>query len=140
VFGIEHASSSAAHWGHSEYERALNCRERVFLVAEMATGEAANHKILGFLVAWTATQEWELENIAVSPAVRRCGIGRALMNALIQRARPSTVEIRQEIRVSNTAAHNLALSVGFLPGGERKGYYRDPPEGARLFRYLFPKR
>jgi ribosomal-protein-alanine N-acetyltransferase len=141
VFGIEHASSSAAHWGHSEYERALSSRERVFLVAEMPTGEAANYKIVGFLVVWTATQEWELENIAVSPAVRRCGIGRTLMNALIQRARPSTaVEIRQEIRASNTAAHNLALSVGFLPEGERKAYYRDPPEDGRLFRYLFPKR
>jgi ribosomal-protein-alanine acetyltransferase len=141
VFSIEHASSSAAHWAHSEYERALSSRKRVFLVAEMATGEEANQKIVGFLLAWTATQEWELENIAVSPKVRRCGIGQALMNALIQHARVNgAVEIRQEIRASNTAAHTLALSVGFLAEGERKAYYRDPPEDARLFRYLFPKR
>jgi ribosomal-protein-alanine acetyltransferase len=139
VFGIEHASSSAAHWGHSEYERALSSRERVFLVAEIATGEAS-HNIVGFLIASTATQEWELENIAVSPGARRRGIGRALMNALIQHARPNgAIEIRQEIRASNTAAQNLARSAGFMAEGRRKDYYRDPPEDARLFRYLFPK-
>ncbi|HEX4662786.1 MAG TPA: ribosomal protein S18-alanine N-acetyltransferase [Terriglobales bacterium] len=140
VFGIEHASSSAAHWGHLEYQQALRSRERVFLVAEMAPEEAAKHEIVGFLVASTATQEWELENIAVAPASRRRGIGRALMNALIQHARLSgSVEIRQEIRASNTTAQYLARSVGFLEEGRRKGYYRDPREDARLFRYLVPK-
>ena len=140
VFGIAHASSSAAHWANSEYERALSSGERVFLVAERVTGEAAEHEIVGFLLTSTATQEWELENIAVSPAARRSGIGRALMNALIQHARPSgAVEIRQEIRASNTAAQNLARAVGFLAEGRRKGYYRDPREDALLFRYLVPK-
>jgi|GraSoiStandDraft_43_1057313.scaffolds.fasta_scaffold107313_2 [ribosomal protein S18]-alanine N-acetyltransferase len=133
VLAIEHDSPSAAQWKNSDYAKALNEPTRLFLVAE----EEADNRVIGFLVASTATEEWELENIAVSPAARRRGIGRALMNALIQQAQHrGALEIRQEVRVSNSAAQNLGRSAGFLPEGRRKGYYRNPREDALLFKYL----
>jgi [ribosomal protein S18]-alanine N-acetyltransferase len=137
VLTIEHDSPAAAHWRDSDYAKALNEPERLFLVAV----EEADHRVVGFLVASIATEEWELENIAVSPAARRRGIGRALMNALIQQAQHrGAVEIRQEVRASNAPAQNLGRSVGFVPKGRRKDYYRNPVEDALLFKYLAPKR
>jgi ribosomal-protein-alanine acetyltransferase len=139
VLTIEQDSPAAAHWRDSDYAKALNEPERLFLVAVAV--EEGDHRVIGFLVASTATEEWELENIAVSPAARRRGIGRALMNALIQQAQHrGAVEIRQEVRASNAAAQNLGRSAGFIPEGRRKAYYRNPVEDALLFKYLAPKR
>jgi len=134
VFKIEHDAPAAAHWKHSEYEKALNDPERLFLVA----AEESDQQVIGFLVAWTGTDEWELENIVVSETARRRGIGRALMRALIEQAlHRGAAEIRQELRASNTAAQSLGRSVGFFPEGRRKGYYSQPAEDALLFKYLF---
>ena len=137
ILKIERASPTAAHWAETGYLKALIQPERLFLVAE----EEPNHQILGFLVASTATQEWELENIATSPAARARGIGRALMKALLERARQGgAAEIRQEIRASNMAAQRLGQSNGFIQEGRRRGYYLDPVEDALLFKYLVTKR
>lgn len=135
VVQIERECSSAAHWQETAYRKAVTVDHRLLLVAE------CGEHLLGFLVASTATQEWELENIAVSPAVRRQGVGRALISTLINEAKSSkATEIRQEIRASNLAAQQLGQSVGFVQEGQRKGYYRDPTEDALLFKYLVQKR
>jgi [ribosomal protein S18]-alanine N-acetyltransferase len=132
IRGIENASPTAAHWSESHYGEALSAPERLILVAEQDQSG-----VVGFLVASIAIREWELENIAVSPAARRRGIGRALMTALIDRARRTgSTEIRQEVRASNLAAQNLGLSVGFVQQGRRSNYYRDPVEDALLLKHL----
>jgi len=132
IVAIQSASPNAAHWPESYYGNALNDPRRLLLVAEQGQSE-----ILGFLVASVAIKEWELENIAVTPQAQRAGIGRALMMALIDRARQANAtEIRQEIRASNKAAQKLGLSVGFIQEGRRRNYYRDPVEDALLFKHL----
>lgn len=132
IMGIQNASPTAAHWSESHYGEGLSEPERLILVAEQDQSG-----VVGFLVASTAIREWELENIAVSPAARRRGIGRALITALIDRARQTGArEIRQEVRASNLAAQNLGLSVGFVQQGRRSNYYRDPVEDALLFKHL----
>ena len=131
ILQIERDSALAAHWPENEYAKAIAEGNRLVLVA------AYKSQIRGFLVASTATSEWELENIAVSPTARRRGIGHALMAALIERARQAkATEIRQEIRASNAAAQRLGQSMGFVQEGRRRGYYRDPLEDALLFKYL----
>jgi ribosomal-protein-alanine acetyltransferase len=137
IMRIERDSPTASHWTETDYTRAIAQSDRLVLVSE------ESGKISGFLVASTATIEWELENIAVAPSGRRRGSGRALMAALIRRARQAGAgEIRQEIRASNLAAQRLGQSVGFLQTGRRKGYYGNPDEDALLFNYLVrvPKR
>lgn len=134
ILQIDRDSPTAAHWPESAYQEALKDRARLVLVAEGQEGT------LGFLVASTATVEWELENIAVMSSARRRGIGRALLTALIDRARTGGAsEIRQEIRSSNLAAQQLGQSIGFVQRGRRKDYYRDPEEDALLFNYLLIK-
>ena len=134
ILQIDRDSPTAAHWPESTYQEALKDRARLVLVAEGQEGT------LGFLVASTATVEWELENIAVMSSARRQGIGRELLTALIDRARTGGAsEIRQEIRASNDPAQQLGQSVGFVQKGLRKSYYRDPEEDALLFNYLLIK-
>ncbi|SRR5579885_671616 len=133
VLAIEQASPLAAHWPRAQYETAIGNREKLFLIADRG------HSVVGFLLASTSIQEWELENIAVVPSARRQGIGLALMNALIAAAeRADAIEIRQEIRASNRAAQRLGQHVGFIQNGRRPGYYHDPQEDALLFKYLVP--
>jgi ribosomal-protein-alanine N-acetyltransferase len=128
---IERDSPSAAHWQELDYRNAIAQSERLVLVA------ARDSRVFGFVVASVTTEEWELENIAVAAPVRRRGVGRSLMRALIVRARRAkAVEIRQEIRASNTAAQRLGQSVGFVHEGCRRNYYRHPAEDALLFKYL----
>lgn len=131
VLAIEQASPKAAHWQRAQYESTIGNDESLFLVAER------EHSVVGFLMASTAVQEWELENIAVLPSARRQGIGMGLMHALISAGEKAGVtEIRQEIRASNLAAQRLGQHVGFVQDGRRPGYYRDPQEDALLFKYL----
>ena len=131
---IERDSPTAAHWQELDYRKAISQSERLVLVA------ARDSRVLGFLVASVATEEWELENIAVAAPARRRGVGRGLMQALIVRARRAkAVEIRQEIRASNAIAQQLGQSVGFVEEGRRRKYYRDPAEDALLFKYLVEK-
>jgi len=128
---IERNSPAAAHWQELDYRNAMSGSERLVLVA------AQDSRVLGFVVASVATEEWELENIAVAPAAQLRGIGRGLMQSLIARAwQAKAMEIRQEIRASNTIAQRLGQSVGFLQEGRRRNYYRDPTEDALLFKYL----
>ncbi len=131
VLAIERASPTAAHWPRAQYEAAISNSEKFFLVAEQ------EHSVLGFLLASSSIQEWELENIAVPPSARRRGIGKALLQALISAAhKAGATEIRQEMRASNLAAQKLGQRVGFTQDGHRPRYYRDPEEDALLFKYL----
>jgi ribosomal-protein-alanine N-acetyltransferase len=131
ILRVERSSCEAAHWPEFTYAQAITSPDQIVLVASQASD------VLGFVIASRAASEWELENIAVSSAARRQGIGRALLEALIREARAAgATEIRQEIRVSNLAAQRLGQAVGFLQQGRRKEYYRDPQEDAILFSYL----
>jgi [ribosomal protein S18]-alanine N-acetyltransferase len=135
VLAIEESSPTAAHWTQAQYDAAIHQRERLFLVVELESS------IVGFLVAFIAAPEWELENIAVRPTARRRGIGQELIKAMILEAEGAgATEIRQEIRASNHGAQALGQKMGFVEQGRRRAYYRNPDEDALLFKYLVSNR
>jgi ribosomal-protein-alanine N-acetyltransferase len=79
--------------------------------------------------------EGELANLAVAPELRSRGIGRLLLDAILQNA--TTRGVRQlylEVRESNVAARGLYLGRGFEQVGRRKRYYRSPTEDALILR------
>jgi ribosomal-protein-alanine N-acetyltransferase len=89
------------------------------------------------MVARTLEGEWELENIAVTPERQRKGVGQALMRVLMEIAKLHGADvIFLEVRESNSHARILYERCGFQQSGERKSYYRNPPENAVLYRYL----
>ena len=70
-------------------------------------------RIVGYVLFWFLPEEIDIHNIAVHPDFRRQGIGRLLLEQVVDAAR------RQE-----------RLRVGFVIRGLRKGYYSDNGEDA----------
>lgn len=84
--------------------------------------------VVGFALYRVVAGEGELLNLAVEPMSRRGGVGRRLMERLLDLAEVWHLEVRE----SNQAAIGLYESVGFEQVGRRAGYYGDG-EAALLF-------
>ncbi len=83
--------------------------------------------------------EAEIITVAVSPASRRCGIGRALTEQMLHDAEVlGAASMYLEVRASNSAARALYTALGFEEIGVRRGYYRAPREDAILMRREYP--
>ncbi|MES2684517.1 MAG: ribosomal protein S18-alanine N-acetyltransferase [Pseudomonadota bacterium] len=75
-----------------------------------------------------AVGEAQLLNLCVDPDQHGKGLGRQLMQHLLQVAREEFCTIfLLEVRRSNTAARRLYESLGFNTLGVRKGYYPNGP-------------
>jgi len=83
----------------------------------------------------TENGEREILSLAVDPASRRRGIGRALVEAALASSSPGTTWFL-EVRESNLAATNLYIAMGFTTTGRRPYYYRNPDEAAIVMRFF----
>lgn len=91
--------------------------------------------IAGFAVTYQAADEAEIANVAVTPSARRCGIGRALVDAVIADVVGAGARaVFLEVRASNDAAQALYRARGFTAVGRRSAYYRQPVEDAVVMR------
>ena len=91
--------------------------------------------LLGYVGSQTCLDETDMMNIAVSPASRRQGVARALIEALVSALRErGSKQLTLEVRASNDPARQLYESLGFLQVGLRKNYYRNPKEDALILR------
>ena len=126
VLAIQAASPGAAVWNPSDYE--IESRPHTYgWVAEDA------RTVTGFLVARQAADEFEILNIAVSPAFRRQGVASALLSAAVNDAEGCGAKAAYlEVRASNVAAIGLYEQHGFVATGRRKGYYSSPAEDALI--------
>ena len=92
---------------------------------------AEEKNILGYCVLYFAADEGEIPSIAVDAGARGCGIGRALMTALVAECRQTGIDrLFLEVRCSNEAAHRLYERFGFLVAGTRRNFYNHPVEDA----------
>lgn len=75
--------------------------------------------------------EADLINIAVPPAWKRRGVGRALIRRAVQLCRRHGVPLLWlRVRASNTNARQFYVRLGFTERGQFAGYYVDPDEPA----------
>ena len=81
---------------------------------------------------WEGADEGEIITVAVSPACRRQGIARALMEHMLRLAAGARATVYLEVRASNTPARELYRTLGFTETGVRKNYYTSPREDAVL--------
>lgn len=80
--------------------------------------------VLGFLNAWVVGETVELTEIAVEPACRNRGYGRALLRWLIDFGmRHGCSRVILEVRAGNVPARGLYESYGFQVDGTRPRYY-----------------
>ena len=90
-------------------------------------------EIAGYAFFRTCLPESELLHLVVTPAKRRRGIARVLLQrALADLAVKGCSCCLLEVRESNGAARKLYAAMGFTPVGRRKKYYRHPIEDALL--------
>ncbi|MFQ9094678.1 MAG: ribosomal protein S18-alanine N-acetyltransferase [Ruminococcus sp.] len=87
-------------------------------------------KLCGYAAVSRTGDAVNLDDIAVSPAFRRQGIGRQLLDWAHGQFPES--EFWLEVRESNAAAIALYESAGYRQVGFRKRYYHAPEEGAVL--------
>ncbi|ODP37969.1 ribosomal protein S18-alanine N-acetyltransferase [Sphingomonas turrisvirgatae] len=88
-------------------------------------------KPAGFALARTVADEAELLLIGIAPAMRRHGVGTALLRSVIADAQErGAVTVHLEVRANNDAVQ-LYRRQGFEKIGERRDYYRG--KDGRLF-------
>lgn len=86
-----------------------------------------NGVIEGYGICSVAAGESHILNLCIRPVSRQEGLGRMLLEYMMDEARCSHAEIMfLEVRVSNKAALRLYQSVGFNEVGQRKNYYPAP--------------
>jgi [ribosomal protein S18]-alanine N-acetyltransferase len=96
---------------------------------------AVRGQLSGYVVAWYVMDEGELANLAVAPGDRGRGVGRALLDAMLDDAASrGTSQVFLEVRESNLAARKLYATRDFEEIGRRKRYYRSPTEDALILR------
>lgn len=100
-----------------------------------AVARGVDGQLSGYVVGWHVLDEAELANLAVEPAARRCGVGRLLLDRMLDDAAGrGAARVCLEVRESNHAARRLYASRGFDEVGRRKKYYRSPDEDAVILR------
>lgn len=94
--------------------------------------------ICGYCGVQLMVGEGYITNIAVHPEFRRKGIGRLLVQKLIDLAEEAEAEfLTLEVRESNIPAIALYTSMGFETVGVRSRYYTNPTEDALLMTRKF---
>ncbi len=125
VMAIEEEAPEAATWSRASYRKFREENGSLALVLE------TNGEISGFLVGRQVADQAEVLNLAVGIAHRRKGEGTRLLGAALGefRSRGGT-SVYLEVRESNTGAISFYGKHGFAKTGLRRGYYREPDEGA----------
>ena len=126
VCAIEDATF-ARPWSRASIENELtnSCARYVVL----RRGE----ETVGYAGMWLVIDEAHVTNVAIREDLRGRGLGKQLMQALIQLAADSgMIWMTLEVRRSNTVAQGLYRKLGFVDVGWRKRYYEDNGEDALL--------
>ena len=121
IMAIEHECFPEDAWSRDNMHFELLAHHTEYLVAvrdEQVIGYAGLSKV-------PASDQGDIQTIAVSPIARGLGLGRALMDALIAAARRLHAhEIFLEVRADNPVAQSLYFALGFEHIDTRKNYYQ----------------
>lgn len=114
-------------WTREMYEEELQQPATSFIIV----ARAGTTPVAGYCSYRVVADEVQINNVAVRPDHRGQGIGRALVEAVLDHGRASGARTALlEVRRSNESAKRLYLSLGFAEVGERPRYYTHPEEDA----------
>jgi len=116
-----------APWDTAAYFRELQNPSAYYLVAR------AGEEIAGYGGMWAIGDEAHIVTLAVAQVFRQRGIGRRLLDGLLEEAHRLAIRhITLEVRVTNVPAQSLYRSLGFRVIGHRRRYYPDNGEDAAV--------
>ncbi|MGZ5586865.1 MAG: ribosomal protein S18-alanine N-acetyltransferase [Methylobacter sp.] len=116
VMAIERASYQFP-WAEDIFRDCFRANYNCWVCEEQDT-------VLGYSILSMAVGEAHVLNICVAPAEQGQGIGRKMLENLINQARGRAETMFLEVRPSNTVAIALYEDMGFNEIGIRKGYYQ----------------
>ena len=127
-------TTGLSQWGWEAYRDELEKPEAVMLVAHRdQPEERTGRRLSGYIAARINADELHINNIGVWPEERRRGVGGALLGAALDAAaRGGAVEAVLEVRVGNLPAQKMYERFGFAAVGQRRNYYREPVEDAKI--------
>lgn len=129
VMAIERTSFSFP-WSTRFFLEELRVECARSLVAEL------EGRIVGYVLFWLLPDEIDIHNVAVHTGFRRRGLGRLLLEQVMEQGRQRKLtQVTLEVRESNTPAQRLYESMGFVKTGLRKGYYADNGEDALVMAF-----
>lgn len=119
VVSIEEQSFPAP-WTRALFEREITVPISHFFIVK------DNETVIGYGGYWLVADEASIVNLAVHPMRRGAGVGRGIIQFLIEDARKRGARsLFLEVRKGNVAAQRLYASCGFEPAGTRSRYYGD---------------
>ncbi len=117
------ASCFSMPWSKKSFEEVLGKSDAVYVTAR------EEEKVVGYCGAYVILDEADINQVAVEPSCRNKGIGRKMMEVLLQKLkRAGANAVTLEVRRSNETAIALYESLGFVTEGIRKNFYEKPAE------------
>jgi len=121
-----HATSFPAPWAEEDFEQFLIQPGMLSWIA----GHDESAEPTGFILMRRVADEAEVLTIAVDPAARKRGVGRALLDHALEILRARGVaSVFLEVAVNNKAAQALYRATGFVACGTRRNYYEHGEDG-----------
>lgn len=123
-------------WSYAMISAEIGAPGRWYVVAEFdSKDQAGGDQVMGYAGLWFDGDVAQIMTVGVAPAIRRQGVGRLLMNALIDRAAQLRADgLLLEVAVNNAAAITLYESFGFKTISVRKRYYQPENVDALVMR------
>jgi ribosomal-protein-alanine N-acetyltransferase len=91
----------------------------------------SEQRLLAYICFWMFDKEIHILNFAVHPRKRNLGLGKLLLENIIETGTAGGIEnIWLEVRPSNIPALSIYKKYGFTESGRRKSYYSDSKEDA----------
>lgn len=121
-------------WTESDFLAVLRERNCIGIVYE-----SPKQLVHGFMLYELHKDSLRLLNLAVAPEVRRTGVGRAMIQRLVDKlSQQKRRFIEAEIRETNVKAQSFLSGAGFRAVKVLRKHYDDTNEDAYLFRYSLP--
>ena len=121
-------NSGLSRWGWAAYYAELQgTNSNLMLVARVAKTkqQQRSFSLAGYIVARIGADELHINNVAVRENYRRRGIGRTLLDRILDESSAFL-----ELRAGNDAALALYEKCGFRVTARRQRYYAEPVEDA----------
>jgi ribosomal-protein-alanine N-acetyltransferase len=133
LVSLERASFTTA-WTEADLRGAVDATRGSETLVLRAPAEGAA-RIVGCCSWQLVLDEMHLHNVAIAPAERGRGLGRALVRAALQAAARRGARVAfLEVRPSNVPAVKLYAALGFTHLSVRRDYYAHPREDALVLR------
>ena len=127
-------NSGLSRWGWAAYYAELQgTNSNLMLVARVANSkeQQRSYSLAGYIVARMGADELHINNVAVRENYRGRGIGRSLLEMILNEGIKGGVsQAFLELRVGNNAALALYQKCGFRVTARRPKYYSEPVEDA----------